>query len=385
MMEGYNKAIELLHSASTPNGFVAAVQEENNYPRIWTRDSALCGLAALSTDDAALKQIFKKSIETVFRNQHKDGFIPSNVSPIVDNVSYGSAVGRVDNHAWIIISACTYAHLQIEGEWLQQFESAIEKSFALMTAWEFNGRGLMYVPQSGDWADEYHHHGYILYNQLLRLWALRCAAQLFINDEYAAEAFRIQNAIEKYFGGKEHYAPHIERMQKGFHFPYWIMGFNTSAIYTQFDLQANTLILLLNLGTVEQRQSLRSYISKLYNEQQFLLPSFYPVIKDGDAAMKELKNNYAYRFRNHPNEFHNGGLWSVWNGFMSMCIAKDDEILSANISTNIEMACAQNNWEFNECHHGATHQPIGVPKCAWSAAGLILSKNHSLLSQLIRE
>ncbi len=55
-MDGIQKAIQLLHSASTPNGFVAAVQEEDNYRRIWTRDSALCGLAALSTDDAALKQ-----------------------------------------------------------------------------------------------------------------------------------------------------------------------------------------------------------------------------------------------------------------------------------------------------------------------------------------
>ncbi len=66
----YDKAIELLHAASTPSGFVAAVQEEDNYRRIWTRDSALCGLAALSTDDVALKQIFKKSIETIFRNHH---------------------------------------------------------------------------------------------------------------------------------------------------------------------------------------------------------------------------------------------------------------------------------------------------------------------------
>ncbi len=116
-----------------------------------------------------------------------------------------------------------------------------------------------------------------------------------------------------------------------------------------------------------------------------MLPSFYPVIKDGDAAMKELKNNYAYRFRNLPYEFHNGGLWCVWNGFMSMCIAKDDEVLSAKISNNIESACKKNNWEFNECHHGKTHQPIGVAKCAWSAAGLILSKNFSFLSQLIRD
>ncbi len=384
-MEAYQKAIELLLAASTPNGFVAAVQEGDNYRRIWTRDNALCGLAALSTDDATLKQTFKKSIETIFRNQHKDGFIPSNVSPIGDNVSYGSAVGRVDNHAWIIISACTYAHLQKEEGWLQQFESGITKSFSLMIAWEFNCRGLMYVPQSSDWADEYYHHGYILYNQLLRLWALRCAASVFNNDYYRSESARVRTAIENYFGEKEYYAAQTKRMRHGLHFPYWIMGFNTSAIYTQFDLQANALILLLNMGTTELRKDLVEFVSGLYNEHQNLLPSFYPVIENEDANMNVLKNNYAYQFRNLPYEFHNGGLWSVWNGFMSMCISKDDEALSAKILNNIETACAQNNWEFNECHHGTTHKPIGVPKCAWSAAGLILGTNHSFLSQLIKE
>ena len=382
-MEGYRKAIELLHTASTPNGFIAAVQEEDNYRRIWTRDSTLCGLAALSTDDAALKQTFKKSIETIFHNQHRDGFIPSNVSPIANNVSYGNVVGRVDNHAWIIIGACAYAHIQKERKWLQQFENGIEKTFSLMTAWEFNGRGLMHVPQSADWADEYHHHGYILYNQLLRLWALRSAATVFNNDYYRSESIRVQTAVEKYFGAKEFYTSQIKRMRNDLHFPYWIMGFNTSAIYTQFDLQANALILLLNIGTIKQRKELVLYVNGLYTEQQFLLPSFHPVINEGDIAMHDLKNNYAYRFRNHPYEFHNGGLWSVWNGFMSMCIAKHDENLSAKISNNIESACAQNNWEFNECHHGKTHQPIGVAKCAWSAAGLILSKNNSFLSELV--
>ncbi|HZH96529.1 MAG TPA: hypothetical protein VEY06_11615 [Flavisolibacter sp.] len=377
----YNKAIELLHAASTPNGFVAAVHEEDNYRRIWTRDSALCGLAALSTGDAALKQTFKKSIETIFRNQHRNGFIPSNVSPIGDNVSYGSVVGRVDNHAWIIISACTYGHAQQDKEWLRQFEPAIDKSFALMTAWEFNGKGLMYMPQSADWADEYHHHGYVLYNQLLRLWALRCAAKAFSSEYYKGEAIRVQTAIEKYFTGKEFYAPQVERMWKGKAMPYWVMGFNTSQLYTQFDLQANALALLLEIGDKAKQKKTIQYIRILFEET--MLPSFHPVIKSDDRKMEALKSNYAVRFRNEPNEFHNGGLWPVWNGFAALCIAPYDEELANKLSNKIARACAQNDWDFNECHHGETGKPIGISKCAGSAAGLVLSVNHSFASQLI--
>jgi hypothetical protein len=292
--EGYNKAIQFLHAASTPNGFVAAVQEEDNYRRIWTRDSALCGLAALSTDDVALKQTFRKSIETIFRNQHKSGFIPSNVSPIGNNVSYGTVVGRVDNHAWIIISACTYAHVQNEGEWLGQFTHNIEKSFALMAAWEFNGRGLMYVPQSADWADEYHHHGYILYNQLLRLWALRCAAQLFSNDEYSAEAQRVQTAIEKYFSSNRFYAAQVERMWKGKEKSYWMMGFNTAQLYTQFDLQANALALLLAIGDDRQQQKTVQYTKQLLSN--FLFAFFLPGYQRERQRNGRLENQLCISF-----------------------------------------------------------------------------------------
>jgi len=41
---------------------------------------------------------------------------------------------------------------------------AIEKVVFLLGAWEFNNRGLLYVPATGDWADEYVHNGYILYD-----------------------------------------------------------------------------------------------------------------------------------------------------------------------------------------------------------------------------
>ena len=49
----------------------------------------------------------------------------------------------------------------------------IEKVNFLLGAWEFNNRGLLYIPVTGDWADEYIHNGYILYDQLLYLQALR--------------------------------------------------------------------------------------------------------------------------------------------------------------------------------------------------------------------
>ncbi|HEY0677356.1 MAG TPA: glycoside hydrolase 100 family protein [Chitinophagaceae bacterium] len=382
MKESYAKAVELLIRAGTPKGFVAAVQEEDNYKRVWTRDSALCGLAALSTGKESLIRTYKASIETILQHQHPAGFIPSNVTE-GDAVSYGGVVGRVDNHAWIIISACNYAHVTGEREWLSRFENKISKSFELMRAWEFNGRGLMYSPQSADWADEYHHHGYILYNQLLRLWALRSASILLENEHYAQEAVRIQIAIEDYFSGDKYYSVQTERSLKGSEYPYWLMGFNPSAVYGQFDLQANALALLLNIGTPNKQKSLLTFIKDLCKATALQLPSFYPAITDNDPEYKELQKNYAYRFRNLPFEFHNGGLWPVWNGFAAFVLSKYAPDITETLSERISIACSQNNWEFNECFHGQSNKAVGVPNCSWSAAGMILSTNTTFIHSLI--
>lgn len=374
----------LLGQASTTSGFVAAINEEDNYRRIWTRDSAMCGLAALTTGDPGLIETFKNSIEIILRHQHPAGFIPSNVTIDEKSVSYGNSVGRVDNHAWIIISACNYAFVTNNTEWLLKFEYHFEKCFLLMEAWEFNGRGLMYIPQSADWADEYIHHGYILFNQLLRLWALRCATKMFYNEKWNIQRDRIEKAITEYFcRDNSFYSIQNERQLKDLNVPYWWMGFNTSTAYHQFDLQANALGLLLQIGTDEQQQSVVTYIKNMFHQCHFLLPSFYPAINSSDHGFEDLQNNYAFRFRNKPNEFHNGGSWSVWNGLAALAISKYDANLSKQISDAIVEACKQNEWEFNECHHSISHQPIGVPKCAWSAAGLLLSVTTSFSSKLI--
>jgi hypothetical protein len=42
---------------------------------------------------------------------------------------------------------------RIGGNINDNYRKKVEKCFALMDAWEFNGKHLMYVPQSGDWAD----------------------------------------------------------------------------------------------------------------------------------------------------------------------------------------------------------------------------------------
>ncbi len=383
----YNLSLDLLRMASTPFGFVASVQEHDNYRRIWTRDGTINSLAALLSEDAGLIETARATIETIFKNQHPHGFMPSNVTPS-GGVSYGGTVGRADNPSWAVIGLCQYCLLKNDFNLAIRFRREVEKCFSVMDAWEYNGKHLMYVPQSGDWADEYIQHGYVLFNQLLRIWALRSAAKVFNMPSWQLKADQITEVVQNNFWNNQHstslYAPNLEHQLEHAPMDFWFMGFNPSRIYAQFDLQANLLILLLGIGNKEQDNTLVSLLKGFYSKHGNMLPSFYPTITEGDPDMKELENNYAYSFRNLPGEFHNGGLWAVWNGWLAAALCSmEEEDLAKSVTEKIALANSLHNNEFNECIHGQTGQPIGVPQCTWSAGGYILATNYLAGKRLI--
>ena len=384
----YKLSLNLLHEASTPFGFVAAVQEHDNYKRVWTRDGVITSIAALLSGDKKLIETAKATMETLLNNQHPLGFMPSNVSPTGDAVSYGGTSGRADNPSWAVIGLCAYTILTDDKSLWEKYQTEVKKCFSVMDIWEFNGKNLIYVPQSGDWADEYIQHGYILFDQLLRVWALRLASSLTINQLWIDKAEGIVNAIrESYWkteDNKSVYAPNLLHQMEDASNDFWLMGFNPARIYNYFDLQANTFALLLKIGSKDQNHTLLNWIKNLYTEKNFMLPSFYPTIKEEDADMNELKKNYAYTFRNQANYFHNGGLWAVWNGWLVSALTQHGEAkLAKDILLNIHTANSKADL-FNECLHGEDKNPCGVPNCTWSAAGAVIAEQSILNKYFVK-
>ncbi len=385
--EPYYNAIALLRNASTHKGFVAALNDHDNYKRVWARDGAITAIAALLTDDVALHNTAKKTIETLFNNQHATGFIPSNVAISNNNISYGGIVGRVDNCSWAIIGLGAYTLFTKDNALANLYKPNVYKAFELMNAWEFNGKHIMYMPQSGDWADEYIHEGYTLGVQLLRLWALRLAAYIYEDDALNSKALFITNTIVNNYWkqgeGHGYFCPSLTRYYQNHTNPFWILGFNPARVFNYFDLQANALALLL-LPQYHNIQTINYVKELIVTRQGKMLPAFYPTITETDADYEALRNNYAYSFKNYPDSFHNGGLWSVWNGFMSAALYEHNEDILANeLSKRIHESNAYNNYEFNECLHGIHNTPSGVPYCTWSAAGAIIAEQHNLFKKLI--
>lgn len=373
----YQKAIALLHEVSTENGFLASAENTSNYKRVWARDGVICGLAALASGDEKLIATFKNTLETLAQHQHKMGTIPSNVFFSEDKieVSYGGLAGRVDAVTWFVIGVCQYVYYTKDVAFLEKNKVAIEKCFALLDAWEFNNKHLLYVPLSGNWADEYITDGYVLYDQLLRIWALRSYNHFAKETQLSEKINNIKKQVEVNFqpntiGEKFHERAYNELDFK----EYMPCSFSPSGYKTNFDAFANSLAVILNIGTDAMQNSILHHATTLASETKLgLVPAFWPPIFERDEHWNLLKNNCKYEFRNFPYEFHNGGSWSMVNGFLGLALLSKSETKKATTILNkIQNANALGNYSFYENFNTNTEAPNGVSFCAWSAAAEVL-------------
>ena len=104
-----------------------------------------------------------------------------------------------------------------------------------------------------------------------------------------------------------------------------------------------------------------------------LLPAFWPPIFEQDEHWSLLKNNCKYEFRNFPYEFHNGGSWTMVNGFYGIAlVTKGEKEKALQVLEKINNANARNDFSFYENFNTLTEAPNGVAFCAWSAAATVL-------------
>jgi glycogen debranching enzyme len=374
----YQHSIQLLKKVATPRGFLASANDIANYKRVWARDGVICGLAGILDGDESLVAAMKNTLLTLANHQHKSGMIPSNVyfEGEKSSVSYGGLAGRVDTVAWFIIGVCQYAHKTGDVALFKQLQPHIQKGFDIHQSWEYNDGDLMYVPRSGNWADEYPTQGFILYDQLLRVWALRSYLHFEENvalreKEKAITQKIITNYKKSALEGDRYHPKAYKALQKT---SYWVASLEPAGYQIQFDAFAASLSLLLDIGKPDDHKELINYTETLRLSLDLqLVPAFWPVIKEGDDDWKSLTNNCKYEFRNYPYEFHNGGTWQMVNGFYGVGLSYANETEKAReVLSEIDTLNQKENWSFYENFNSKTGDPNGVPFCTWSAAGSVM-------------
>lgn len=395
--DGYNKALALLHDCATPDGFVASPTDNDNYRRIWSRDGTIISLAAILTGDANLIGTARRTLETLAAHQGQHGEIPSNVDTVTQRISYGGTTGRIDADLWFIIGCGEYWLATGEDEFLERMQPVIEKVRFLLGAWEFNDRGLIYVPLTGDWADEYLHNGYVLYDQLLYLQAQRTLARIHAaaaegaGDHILNEKIsRLRHLIrDNYWFDEGQKTPddayHEVLYKKGRDAAsshcaghHWMPFFSPAGYGYRFDAFANVMASLLDVADDEQRNKVDAFIAaELSNDNLPLLPAFHPVIEPVDEDWEKLNVMFSHTFKNNPYEFQNGGLWPMITGFYVADLARRQKIEEAEkylqaIHRANALAMDGEDWGFPEFVHGRKFTPGGTRHQGWSAAAAII-------------
>ncbi len=402
MRIGRAKALELLHQCLTENGFLATPLKKDNYSRIWGRDSCIIGLAAILTGDDELIDGCRRSLETLAYYQGPHGEIPSNVDPATERVSYGGTAGRIDGNLWFLIT-CGELCAKLRDELLlQRLLPIVEKVRKLLGAWEYNNRGLLYVPPTGDWADEYLQSGYVLYDQLLYYQALRAIG--FVHGlrhrsedhSLREKATHLKHLIrDNYWFDASNKAPdnvyHEVLFRKGRKAlpkksgSYWLPYFSPLGYGYRFDAFANVLASLTGVAGEERGRAVDDYIEDgVCIKESELLPAFCPIITPQSERWDDLKMTFSYEFKNEPFEYHNGGLWPMVNGFYAASLAfrgqdeKAGRVLRAVHEANRKPAKYEDQddespWSFPEYLHGKKLTAGGVHPMGWSAAGALIA------------
>lgn len=390
---GHRAALDLLRRAQTPYGFLASPTDRTNYRRIWARDGIVCGLAALVSGDDELADGLRATLETLAAAQGPQGQIPSNVAiasdGTVDAVSYGGLAGRVDAIPWFVLGVARWVEATGDGAFLSRMAPVVEEGLALLEAWEFNARGLVYVPQGGDWADEYDLHGYLLYDQVLRLaalsaWAPHSARPLDLDRREALvrTTFWPHPDADPEFV----YHPHAHRrlLDRDGVPDYPLAALTPSGYVHRFDGLGSALALAFGLAfTGPLAERLLDYGEQLADTTASgLLPAFWPPITPDDPAWSGLAENVRDHFSNFPGHYHNGGVWPFVNGWWGLALARHGRtgaarsVLDRLYDFN-RLDAEGDGWGFYEYTPADAVEPRGTRHTAWSAAAVVLL-HHAL-------
>ncbi|MFP4031367.1 MAG: amylo-alpha-1,6-glucosidase [Thermodesulfobacteriota bacterium] len=393
--EGHDRALSLLRDCDGPHGFLASPSHRANYRRVWGRDGAILSLAALMTEDEELVDAARRTLQTLAEHQGPHGEIPSNVDPESDRISYGGMAGRVDADLWFLIACGQYWKVTEDDRFLERMAKPMDKVRFLLGAWEFNNRGLLYIPETGDWADEYLQNGYVLYDQLLYFQALRtlCAIRSHLHGsrDHRLEdrTNRLKHVIRANYWFKDSDSVpddvyHEILFKKGrkaathCNRNYWMPFFSPHGYGYRFDAFANVLVSLLDVSDPERRESVDRYIDNhLVDSDCPLLPAFYPVITPVDKDWEELHMTFSYSFKNRPHEYHNGGRWPMLTGFYVADLARRGKAEAARrflggIHRGNALEMEGEPWSFPEYVHGRDYVAGGTRHQGWSAAGALI-------------
>ncbi|WP_396223060.1 glycoside hydrolase 100 family protein [Gemmatimonas sp.] len=362
-----DESIALLRALATPQGILASRSAVANYAAVFARDAIMAGLAGLAAGDEQIVTGLRRTLEQLRALQGPQGQIASNFRTGPDGrqqVSFGTLAPRFDSATWYLVGVallCARGHARYE-----DFAESAEGVVDLLEGIEYNGRHLLYVPAGGNWADEYPFDGYILYDQVLRAWGLRLLAPLAGKPAWAEKSAAIARVID------ERYWPSTDWQYGG---PRRFPVAATSPVRTDehLDLAACALLAIADL-LPHRSASILDGLEQGFLAHGALVPAFSPVIHEGDREWDALAGYHLHGFRNRPHEYHNGGIWPVWLGWLGVALARHGRVATSGTLHALTVAHLHRltHFDFEEYFHGQTGEALGTAGMAYTATGFVL-------------
>ena len=366
----YDDALVLLRALSGPHGIHASRSNTANYRAVFARDAVMAGVAGLLADDAAVTAGLVRTLERLRDLQGSEGQIASNyevgpsgdvpaASTVPPKVSFGAVVPRLDAPTWYLAGVALAARAGALDP--AAFADSVRRAVRLLDALEYNGRHLVYTPAGGNWADEYLTEGYTLYDQALRAWALRLLGAVYGEPAWPAKADLVGRRVAEAFWP----AGSAER-------GYPVASFTPLGAREVFDL-AGCALLALSGAAPALGDAALGWAAGRFLERGELPPAFHPVVDEGHPDWPALRRYHLFAFRNRPHEYHNGGVWPVWLGWLALALARAgraDDLARLRRTLAAKLAAAP-AFAFQEYLHGVTYAPGGTPHMAYTATGLV--------------
>ena len=352
------KSLNLLKKATIAHGIKASCTDVSNYGAVFTRDAVMSGIAGYLYNDEDVLNGLRSTVENLFNIRGAEGQIASNYhikNNEINKVSFGTLSPKYDSATWYLIAI---AILNREGELYAK--KYVTDTISLLNALEYNGKDLIYVPQGGNWADEYNYEGYILYDQILRSWALKMLGEQYNISEWVEKSKAINSKISSAYYNQE----------KG----YYNCTFTPAKLNTTFDFAAHSLLGFLDISdnNLEFDNSL-SWINKTFLSKGTMPTAFHPIVHMGDPTWKEISNFHLFEFRNKPYHFHNGGIWFIWIGWYALTLDRHKryEELEKLAQITFNALNSIDNFEFDEYLASDYQKPHGTKELCYTATGIL--------------
>jgi len=212
---------------------------------------------------------------------------------------------------------------------------------------------------------------------MLYIFALEYYAEVFEDTTVLADAENIKQIIkvnffpnEKNLGNKYVYQDKLFRkFLDKYTGPVPMASFSAFGANYRYDLFAISLVCNSDILNFEEKHEIEKELEKSYGKDFPVYPAFYPVIHEDNVDWLKLQNNYIFRLKNKPHEYHNGGLWPVVYGFY---LNSKNEINEKELSDFADVL-KRDDYIFPEFYHGQTHEAMGVRNLGFSASGYLLA------------